>query len=104
MELKAAFSTKHAEKYENLQGQIRKKTVSDLRKNLTSQQTLMTKSTNDSEIAVKASYTVSEIIAKRLKLYSDGKFVKECLEVVGDIICPEKKTLKYQSVMIYSLS
>jgi hypothetical protein len=53
----------------------------------------MTKSTNDSEIAVKASYTVSEIIAKRLKPYSDGQFVKECLEVVGDIMCPEKETL-----------
>jgi hypothetical protein len=65
----------------------------------------MTKSTNDSEITVKASYAVSEIIAKRLKPYSDGKFVKGCLEVVGDIICPENKNFnfRYQSVAIYSL-
>jgi hypothetical protein len=53
----------------------------------------MTKRTNDSEIAVKESYAVSEIIAKRLKPYSDGEFVKECLEVVGDIVCPGKKKL-----------
>jgi hypothetical protein len=55
---------------------------------------------------VKASYVVSEIIAKRLKPYSDGKFVKECFEVVGDIICPGKINFKfkYQSVAIYSLS
>jgi hypothetical protein len=46
----------------------------------------MTKSTNDSEIAVKASYAVSDITAKRLKPYDDGEFVKVCLEVVGDII------------------
>jgi hypothetical protein len=52
----------------------------------------MTKSTNDSEIAMKASYAVSKIIAKRLKPYADEEFVKECLEVLGDIICPEKKT------------
>jgi ADP-ribosylglycohydrolase len=52
----------------------------------------MTKSTNDSEIAVKASYAVSEIIARRLKPYDDGEFVKACLEVVGDILC-QKKTL-----------
>jgi hypothetical protein len=77
-------------KYENLQGHMRKDTVSDLRKTLTSQQTLMTKRTNDSEIPVKAIYAVSKIIGKRLKPYVDGKFVKECLEVVGDIICPEK--------------
>jgi hypothetical protein len=64
-----------------------------LRKKLTSQQTLTTKSTNDSEIAVKASYAVSEITSKRMKPYSEGKFVKECLEVVGDIIYPEKKKL-----------
>jgi hypothetical protein len=43
----------------------------------------MTKSTNDSEIVVKASYAVYEIIAKRLKPNADDEFVKECLEVVG---------------------
>jgi hypothetical protein len=64
----------------------------------------MTKRTNDSEIAVKASYAVSEIIANRLKPYSDGEFVKACLEVVGDFIYPEKNFyFKYQSVAIYSL-
>jgi 3'-phosphoadenosine 5'-phosphosulfate (PAPS) 3'-phosphatase len=60
------------------------------------------KSKNDSEIVVKASYAVSEIIAQRLKPYADSKFVEECLEVVGDIVCPED--FKYQSVAIYSFS
>jgi hypothetical protein len=45
--LKRQYDTKHAEKYENLQGQIRKDTVLDFRKELTSQQTLMIKSKND---------------------------------------------------------
>jgi hypothetical protein len=91
--LKRHCNTKRAEKCENLQGQIRKDTVSDLRKKLTSQQTFMRKCTNDSEIAVKAIYAVSEIIAKRLKPCSDGDFVKDCLEAVGDIIYQEKRTL-----------
>jgi hypothetical protein len=39
----------------------------------------MTKSTNDSENAVKARYAVSKIIGKELKPYVDGEFVKECL-------------------------
>jgi hypothetical protein len=88
--LKRHYNTKLAEKYEHLRGQIRKDTVSDLREKLTSQQTSMTKSTNDSETAMKASYAVSKIIAKRLKQYADEEFVKECLEVVRDVICPEK--------------
>jgi hypothetical protein len=58
----------------------------------------MTKSTTDSEIAVKASCAVSEIIAKRLKPHSGGEFVEECLEVVGDIICQKNNfNFKYQS-------
>jgi hypothetical protein len=65
----------------------------------------MTKSANNSEITVKATYAVSEIIAKRLKPYSDGKFVKECLEVVGDHMSRKKPfNFKYQSVAIYGLS
>jgi hypothetical protein len=64
----------------------------------------MTKSTNDSEIAVKASYAVSEIIAKKLKPYSDGEFVKECLEVVGDIICPEKNFISSISLSRFTVS
>jgi hypothetical protein len=64
----------------------------------------MIKSTNDSEIAVKASYAISKIIAKWLKPYSSGEFVKECLEVVGNIIYPEKNNFKYLSVAIWSLS
>jgi hypothetical protein len=51
----------------------------------------MTKSANGSDIAVKASSAVSEVVAKKWKPDSDGEFVKECLEVVGGIICPEKK-------------
>jgi hypothetical protein len=59
---------------------------------LTSQQTKTTKTTNDSEITAEASYAVSEITAKWLKPYSDGEFIKECLEVVGASYV-QKKTL-----------
>jgi hypothetical protein len=64
-----------------------------LRKKLTSQQTFTTEITNDSEFAVKASYAVYEIIAKRLKPYSDGEFVKERLEVMGTTYVQKKKQL-----------
>jgi hypothetical protein len=44
-----------------------------------------------SESLVKESYAVAEIIAKKSKSFSDGEFVKECLESVADFICPDKK-------------
>jgi hypothetical protein len=42
-----------------------------------------------SESLVKASY--AEIIAKKSKPFSEGEFVKECLESVADIIYPDEK-------------
>jgi hypothetical protein len=40
---------------------------------------------------VRASYVVSEIIAKKQKPFKDGEFVKECLDAVVDIMCPKEK-------------
>ena len=39
----------------------------------------------------KTSYLVAETIAKKSKLLSDGRFVKECIFRVADVLCPEKK-------------
>jgi hypothetical protein len=40
---------------------------------------------------VKASFVVSERIAKHSKSFGEGKFIKECQVDVASIICPEKK-------------
>jgi hypothetical protein len=42
---------------------------------------------------VKASYSVSFLIAKKIKKFSDGEFVKECLEAVAKDILPDKNKL-----------
>lgn len=36
-------------------------------------------------------YVVPNLIAKKSKPFSDGEFIKECMESVADIICPHKK-------------
>ncbi|KAJ4436436.1 hypothetical protein ANN_19069 [Periplaneta americana] len=41
---------------------------------------------------LRANFTVSQIIAKKSKSFSDGEFVKECVQSVADIICSDKKT------------
>ena len=34
---------------------------------------------------------VANLIAKKSKPYADGEFIKQCMESVADIICPDKK-------------
>ncbi len=65
----------------------------NLKKSLTEQQTFFTKGNKEIENAVRVSYAISEIIAARMKPFSDGEFVKECIDVVADIMCPEKKQI-----------
>jgi len=45
------------------------------------------------ESVVKAIYLVAELIAKKSKPFADGKFIKECIVCVADVICPEKKDI-----------
>lgn len=91
--IKRHYDTKHGNKYNEWSGQLRKDKVRDLKRTLTSQQNLFKKTSNDSELAVKASYVVSKILTKKLKSFKDGEVVKECLSSVADILFPDKKTL-----------
>ena len=52
-------------------------------KNLKQQQSIFTKKSDNADNLLRASYIVSEKIAKHSKNYSDGEFVKDCLIVSG---------------------
>ena len=60
-------------------------------KNLKQQQSIFTKKSGNADNLLRASYIVSEKIAKHSKNYSDGEFVKDCLIVVAGCLCPEKR-------------
>ena len=60
-------------------------------KNLKQQQSIFTKKSDNADNLLCASYIVSEKIAKHSKNYSDGEFVKDCLIVVAECLCPEKR-------------
>lgn len=91
--VKRHYDTKHAGKYKEWTGQLRKDKVKEFQRKLTSQQNIFRKVTDDSEIAVKASFVVSKILVKKMKPYKDGELVKECLEEVANIAFPEKKSI-----------
>lgn len=89
--LKRHFWTRHGEQYEKYQGDEQKKQALQLQRGLTYQQNIFHKAKK--EAAVKASYTVSELIAKAGKPFTEGEFLKDCIVQVADILCPEKMSL-----------
>ena len=89
--VKRHYISKHSSLYESFQGQRRKQKVEKLMKELKEQQTIFVKKRDDTDNIIRASYIVSEKIAKHSKNYSDGEFVKECLQAVVDILCPGRK-------------
>ena len=74
--LESHYSTKHA-RISELQGQVRRDKTNALLRSWFAQQAAFTRPNLDRDNVVHASYVVSEVIAKKLKPYSDGEFVKE---------------------------
>jgi len=89
--LKRHYLQKHATKMDSYQGFFRKQKILELKTCLSSQQLNIKKATSESLTVTKASYVVSSLIAKKSKPFIDGEFIKECLESVADIMCPDKK-------------
>ena len=89
--IKRHYSTKHAEEYAKYLGDEREDWVAKLKTCLLRQQDFFKKASKESEAAVKASYVVSEMIAKAGKPFTDGEFIKQCMLQAASIVCPEKK-------------
>lgn len=87
------YITKHAEEYAKYLGDEREDRVAKLKSSFLRQQGFFKKATKENEAAVKASYVVSEMIAKAGKPFKDGEFVKQCMLQAANIVCPEKKEL-----------
>ena len=74
--VKRHYISKHSSLYDNIQGERRKQKVEKLIKDLKEQQTIFVKKRDDADNIIRASYIVSEKIAKHSKNYSDGEFVR----------------------------
>ena len=85
------YVTKHSAKYDSFQGKRRKEKVQNMIKNLKQQQSIFTKKSDNADNLLRASYIVSEKIAKHSKNYSDGEFVKDCLIVAAECLCSEEE-------------
>uniref|UniRef100_UPI00358E1D8A general transcription factor II-I repeat domain-containing protein 2-like n=1 Tax=Myxine glutinosa TaxID=7769 RepID=UPI00358E1D8A len=70
----------------------RKDAMVRLSGNLEKQTSLFRKQNTEAEKVTRASYEVSRILARRMKPFADGDFIKECLLAVVDSVCPEQRS------------
>ena len=90
--IKRHYETKHS-KFSEYRGQTRKDKINRLKLCLENQCSIFQKQNTESEKNTQASYEVAKLIAKNMKPFTDGDFVKDCLMAVVEVICPEKKKL-----------
>lgn len=91
--IKRHYLTHHSEKFKKFTGEARRDEVKQLKARFGKQTSFFTKKRSECEGNTRASYEVSRRIAEKMKPFTDGEFVKECLLAVVDIVCPEKKSL-----------
>uniref|UniRef100_A0A8C4X0U4 General transcription factor II-I repeat domain-containing protein 2-like n=1 Tax=Eptatretus burgeri TaxID=7764 RepID=A0A8C4X0U4_EPTBU len=87
------YSTCHGSMYNSVLGEARREMISQLKKTLQNQQLFVKKMTSNTKAVTHASYEISTIIAKKLKPFSDGEYIKECIAKFVETCCPEKKGL-----------
>lgn len=87
------YETKHHEKYDAYVGKVREDKVTKLKSALWKQRRLFTTINQSNEDSVRASFVISELIAKSSRPFTEGLFIKECLLKASDILCPDKKKL-----------
>lgn len=90
--VKRHYETKHND-YLKFDKEVKQSKLQELKSQLRTQQKMFGSALQQPFNIVKASYSVSFLIAKKMKTFSDGEFVKECLEAVAKDIVPDKSKL-----------
>ena len=95
--IKRHHCTKHSASYDSIVGQSRVDKMRQLKKSsLGKQQEIFHGYKKDNELVTKLSFKIAEAIAEKGKPYSDGEFIKNCLEIFIKNVSPEKKNLVEQ--------
>ena len=72
--------------------------IARLSGNLDNTTTLFRKHTDEGKKLTRSSYEVSRLLARRMKPFSDGNFIKECVVTVVDSVCPEQPFVTHHSL------
>ena len=91
--LEKHYNSKHQSNFVGILGEARKTKLDNLKRNLKSEQSIFSKSDSSVKSVTAVSFAISNIIAKRMKPFTDGEYIKECLNEFADQCCPDKKQL-----------
>ena len=90
-----------ASNFASMSSAKRKDAIDRLSGNLQKTTSFFRKQTAEADKISRASYEVSRILACRMKPFSDGDFIKECLVAVVDSVCPEQRSV-FESMSLSS--
>ncbi|XP_070595014.1 general transcription factor II-I repeat domain-containing protein 2-like [Erythrolamprus reginae] len=85
------YETKHEDKYKHMDIQQKLKKVEEFKNSLKIKQLISRKAKSQSEAALKASFIVTEEIAKSGRPFTEGEFLKSCMIKVCEVLCPDQK-------------
>ena len=91
--MKRHYKTLHEAKYAEFVGKSRENLVKKLESSLSAQQNTFTKVVEQNEKSVITSYVIAEKIARSARPFTDGDFVKECMQEVAKVMLPDKSRL-----------
>ena len=91
--VKRHYETLHEAKYAEFIGKSRENLVTKLKSSLFAQQNTFTKFVAQNEKSVIASYVIAEKIARSAEPFTDGEFVRECMQEVSKVMFPDKSRL-----------
>ncbi|XP_064476238.1 general transcription factor II-I repeat domain-containing protein 2-like [Ornithodoros turicata] len=89
--LRRHYEALHEGQYAEFTGKIREEKVMRLKLAATRQKDIFRKVNREGEVAVEASFSLSELIAKASKRFIEGHFIKNCLIRAAEIVCPTAK-------------
>ena len=95
--LKRHYEQKHDEINELSVGE-RKAKLQLLNAGLNAQQNVFQRPTGEATAIVNASMRISHIIATKMKPFTDGEYIKECLLAAAEEIAPKKSKISVKSV------
>ena len=87
------YETMHKDEYDRYKGEVRKEKLKCMKSSLCKQRSMLANINLSNKNAVRASFALSEMIAKSSRPFMEGLFVKECLLKASDILCPNQKKL-----------
>ena len=87
------YETMHRDKYDAYKGKVREEKVKQLKAAFCKQRSFFANINKSNKDSIRASFVISDMIAKSSRPFTEGLFIKECLVKASDILCPGKKKL-----------